>query len=143
MRLKEHDATAYHPAVPFVCPWYSSCFQQSLCNWRADCPNWPGVAAMGTRFLRQQGMYVTVHADVPYKGIVTASLTLNGVEVWWTKSDSKGNLVAKFDVESVKAIIEVPRATLELTGRVELPEEGIAYVFSGTDTVPVVDNGGK
>ena len=74
---------------------------------------------------------------------VKASLTLNGVEVWWTKSDSQGNLVAKFDVDSVKAIVKVPSATLELTGEVELLDEGIAYAFSGTDTVPVVDNGGK
>ncbi|MDY0168027.1 MAG: hypothetical protein RBS80_15875 [Thermoguttaceae bacterium] len=103
----------------------------------------PIQVSPGTINLGQQGMYVTVHADIPYAGVVTASLTLNGVEVWWTKSDSQGNLVAKFDVESVKAIVEVPSATLELTGIVERPDEGIAYAFSGTDTVPVVDNGGK
>lgn len=92
--------------------------------------------------LAHQGQCVTVHADIPYRGVLTASLTLNGVEVWYTKSDARGNLVAKFHVDEVKAIIAEPSAELTLSGEVETPEGGVVP-FSGTDTVRVVDNGGK
>ncbi len=92
--------------------------------------------------LAYEGEVVTVHADIPYSGVVTASLKLNGVEVWWTKADNQGNLVAKFDVDSVKDIIAVPSADLELSGMVEI-EEGFEVPFSGSDTVKVVDNSGR
>ena len=45
--------------------------------------------------LAYEGVVVTVHADIPYRGVVTASLQLNGVEVWYTKADAQGDLVAK------------------------------------------------
>ena len=92
--------------------------------------------------LAHQGEVVTVHADIGYTGVVSASLKLNGVEVWYTKSDAQGNLVAKFDVDKVKSIIAVPSAELTLTGAVETAE-GVEVLFSGTDTVRVVDNSGK
>jgi hypothetical protein len=92
--------------------------------------------------LAYQGTVVTVHADIPLRGVVTASLKLNGVEVWYTKADARGDLVAKFDVDKVKNIISPPSATLTLTGVVEMPE-GVQFDFSGTDTVKVIDQSGK
>ncbi len=92
--------------------------------------------------LAHQGVWVTVHADIPYKGVVTATLELNGVAVAWTKADAQGNLVAKFAVDDVKDIIDEPSADLTLTGVVETVED-VAIPFSGTDTVQVVDNSGK
>lgn len=92
--------------------------------------------------LAYQGTVVTVHADIPYRGVITASLRLNGVEVWYTKADARGDLVAKFDVDSVKNIVAPPSATLTLVGVVETIE-GDQVSFSGTDTVRVIDESGK
>jgi hypothetical protein len=92
--------------------------------------------------LAYEGTVVTVHADIPYAGVVTSSLYMNGVQVWWTKSDSQGNLVAKFDVGSVKSIVAPPSAQLELVGTVET-REGDVFDFGGTDSVKVIDQSGK
>lgn len=92
--------------------------------------------------LAYEGTVVTVHADIPYTGVVDASLHLNGVEVWYTKADSRGDLVAKFDVDAVKAIVSRPSAELTLSGVVETAE-GVLIPFSGTDTVRVIDQEGK
>jgi hypothetical protein len=83
--------------------------------------------------LDQKGEWVTVHADIPL-GLVEAGLTLNGVEVWYTKDDARGDLVAKFLVGDVLEIVAVPSATLVLRGTTITGDS-----FSGTDTVPVVD----
>ena len=92
--------------------------------------------------LAYEGTVVSVHADIPYAGVVTASLKLNGVEVWWTKADARGDLVGKFNVDDIKKIVAPPGATLELTGYVETPL-GIDVPFSGSDTIRVVNNSGK
>jgi hypothetical protein len=92
--------------------------------------------------LAYQGTVVTVHADIPYNGVVTASLRLNGVEVWYTKADNRGELVAKFHVDSVKNIVAPPSAQLTLVGVVETME-GDRVSFSGTDTVRVIDQKGR
>jgi hypothetical protein len=92
--------------------------------------------------LEYEGTAVTVHAEIPYRGVVTASLLLNGVEVWRTFADNRGELVAKFDVDSVKNIIAPPSATLTLTGVVET-EDGEQVPFSGVDVIKVIDRSGK
>jgi hypothetical protein len=78
------------------------------------------------------GELLTVHTDIPLGLVDTSSLSLNGVEVAWTKADARGNLVAKFDLAEIKAIVEPPQATLQLQG---LTNDGVE--FSGTDTVTV------
>jgi len=80
------------------------------------------------------GPWVTVHVDIPYSIVDTASLTLNGVAVAWTKADLQGNLVAKFESTAVREIVEAPRTTLTLSG---MTVEGMT--FSGSDTVAVKD----
>lgn len=92
--------------------------------------------------LAYQGTVVTVHAEIPYAGVVTASLELNGVEVWWTKADSRGELVAKFDVDKVRDIVAPPSAELTLSGVVRTCE-GLTVPFWGTDMVNVIDQSGK
>ncbi|MFZ5832689.1 MAG: hypothetical protein ACOY3P_21590 [Planctomycetota bacterium] len=89
--------------------------------------------------LGEQGTWVTVHADIPLAGVITATVMLNGVEVAWTKADSQGNLVAKFVVDDVRAIVAPPSATLELVGEVVTPEGTVA--FSGSDSVRVIAGG--
>ena len=89
--------------------------------------------------LNSDGEWVTVHAEIPYQGVVTASLFLNDVEVAWTKADSQLDLVAKFAVDSVKSILSPGSATLELSGVVETLEGD--QPFSGSDTIKVVKEG--
>jgi len=82
--------------------------------------------------LVSEGTVVTVHTDIAYYSVDTASLTLNGIPISWTKSDARGQLVAKFNQDDVKNIVAPPSATLELSGTTK---EGQS--FSGTDTIAV------
>ncbi|MFH1313826.1 MAG: hypothetical protein ABIJ00_11460 [Candidatus Eisenbacteria bacterium] len=87
----------------------------------------PSTIALGS-----VGEWVTVHTDIALGLVDTSTLSLNDVPVAWTKADAKGNLVAKFDLEEIKAIIEPPEATLTLLGSTK---DGVE--FTGTDTVGV------
>lgn len=83
--------------------------------------------------LDSQGTWVTVHADIPYSSVSGASVTLNGIPVEATFADDCGDLVAKFDLNTVKAILSLGAFELRLTG---LTKDG--GTFSGTDTVVVI-----
>jgi hypothetical protein len=89
--------------------------------------------------LNSEGEWVTVHADIPLAGVVTASLTLNGVNVAWTKADNHLDLVAKFAVDEVKSILSPGSAELVLSGVVATPEGD--QPFHGADTIKVVKEG--
>ena len=78
------------------------------------------------------GDWITVHTNIAYGIVDTSSVTLNGVPVAWTKSDLRGNLVAKFTQADIKAIVAPPEATLELSGLTTGGEP-----FTGSDTVTV------
>lgn len=84
------------------------------------------------------GQWLTIHADIPLSVVDTASVYVNGVAVDWTKADAQGDLVAKFCLDDVLAVIAPPSATLTLTGTTR---DGAT--FSGTDTVKVVTIGDK
>lgn len=84
------------------------------------------------------GQWLTIHADIPLSVVDTASVYVNGVAVDWTKADAQGDLVAKFCLDDVLAVIAPPSATLTLTGTTK---DGAT--FSGTDTVKVVTIGDK
>lgn len=85
-----------------------------------------------TIVIASDGDWITVHTNIAYGSVDTSSLTLNGVPVAWTKSDLRGNLVAKFGQADIKAIIEPPEVTLELSGLTTGGEP-----FTGSDTVTV------
>ena len=53
---------------------------------------------------RVQSTIVTVHTDIAYNLVVGASVSLNGVEIDWWKSDDRGNFVAKFDSDEIKTL---------------------------------------
>jgi hypothetical protein len=77
---------------------------------------------------------VTVHTDIPYSVVAGASVTLNGIEIDWWKSDNRGYFVAKFDANAVKGKVEAnTTATLTLSGVTTSDAE-----FSGTDDVDVI-----
>ena len=85
-----------------------------------------------TIVLASQGTLVTIHTNIAYSSVDTASLTLNGIPVAWTKADDRGQLVAKFNQSDVKNIVAPPSAELELSG---YPKSGES--FSGSDTIVV------
>lgn len=80
-----------------------------------------------------QGGEITVHATIAYSKVDKSSVTLNDIPVKWTKADSRGELVAKFDEAAVKAIVSAPSAVLTLKG---VTVDGEA--FEGSATVRVV-----
>ena len=87
--------------------------------------------------LDSQGTCVTVHATIPLSAVAAATVTLNGEVVpALIKSDSRGDLVAKFKIGDVKDIVDPPpsSATLTLAGLSKTGE-----TFSGFDTIRVID----
>jgi len=82
--------------------------------------------------LDSEGTLVTVHTDIAYYAVDTASLTLNGIPIAWTKADARGNLVAKFNQDDVKDIVAPPSVALELSGTTT---DGTS--FSGTDMIVI------
>lgn len=79
-----------------------------------------------------KGTWVTVHTDIPYHQVDTGTVQLNGLSAKTTFADDCGNLVAKFSLDEVKAIVKPPEATLTLTGATKDGE-----FFTGSDTVAV------
>jgi hypothetical protein len=85
-----------------------------------------------TLVIASESEWLTVHTDIALSAVDTSSLMLNGLAVSWTKADARGNLVAKFDIDEVKAMVAPGEAVFELTG---VTTAGVS--FSGTDSVPV------
>ncbi len=77
--------------------------------------------------------WVTVHTDLPYTSVASASVTLDGIPIAWSKSDSRGYFVAKFQIGQVKGIATPPSVELTLAGTLYNGE-----TFSGTDAVTVI-----
>lgn len=77
---------------------------------------------------------VTVHAEIALSAVDAGSVRLEHLTPYLVKADSRGELVAKFDSEAVKAIVAPPSATMTLTG---MTKDG--QPFSGTATVAVRD----
>ena len=82
--------------------------------------------------LKSQSVWVTVHTNLPYSLVVPNTVELNDIPADLTKSDDRGNLVAKFHSSKIKPIVSVPLATLTLTG-----EKTDGADFFGSDTIEV------
>ncbi len=84
------------------------------------------------------GDWMTVHTDLAYSSVDTASVELdvnNGQAILSaraTKADDCGNLVAKFSLTELKGLVAPPSAILTLTGSTKDGE-----MFAGSDTVVV------
>ena len=88
--------------------------------------------------IQSKSTIVTVHTDVAYSLVTGASVFLNGVTIDWWKSDDRGNFVAKFNSDEVKALdglIIGDYNTLVLTGYTTGGE-----AFMGTQDIIVIDN---
>ena len=85
-----------------------------------------------TLVLSSPDTIVTVHSNIPYGSVDTASLTLNGIEATFTKADACGDLVVKFSRGDIQGIVEPGTATLTLLGSLK---DGTA--FSASDDITV------
>jgi len=92
----------------------------------------PIQVSPATLILDSPGTWVTVHAEIPYGDVVHTTLTMNGVELVYSKSDNRGELVVKFAREDIQDIVSPPEAMLTLTGTTTSGE-----TFVGSEMVPV------
>lgn len=87
--------------------------------------------------IQSEGTVVTVHTDIAYSAVNGATVLLNDVPIAWWKSDSRGQFVAKFNMEEVTELVdadvlELGDIMLTLTGSSVLGE------FSGSQTIKVI-----
>jgi len=92
----------------------------------------------GTIVIGSDVTWVSVHTDISLARVNTSTLTLNGVPIAWTKADSRGNLVAKFNFDKIERIVTPPGEVLTLKG---VTKDGI--LFAGSDRVVVRKGGPK
>ncbi|MHC1769437.1 MAG: hypothetical protein AB9869_35000 [Verrucomicrobiia bacterium] len=90
----------------------------------------PAVVNLSTT---PNGNWFTVHADIAYSAVDTATVKLNGISVNWTKVDNQGYLVAKFLLGDVRSILVVGDNELTLSGSTTG-----GGTFSGSTSVRVV-----
>ena len=72
-----------------------------------------------TLVLSSPDTIVTVHSNIPYASVNTASLTLNGIPAIFTKADACGDLVVKFGRADVQGIVVPGIATITLSGELK------------------------
>jgi hypothetical protein len=90
--------------------------------------------------LNSNGGSVSLHTDIRYALVSNAELEVEGepVDRIWTFADSRGDLVVKCNLDTVKGMVDVDvgEATfvLEVT-----TQDGTSY--SGTDTITVIARG--
>jgi len=86
--------------------------------------------------LASKSVWLTAHTNIPYGSVDTSTVCLDGLKASVTKSDDRGYLVAKFDVDEVKNMVSPPEATLTLSGAL-----WNGTTFSGSDTIVVIAGG--
>jgi hypothetical protein len=84
------------------------------------------------------GTWVTVHAEISYYDVDRLTVSLDGIDVVYIKSDARGELVAKFNLDDVKDILSEGEVDLTLSGNTF---EGVEFI--GTDTIKVIVPAGK
>jgi hypothetical protein len=100
----------------------------------SDLGDVPIVVSPNVLNLQSDGVWVTVHAEIRYSLVEGITVTLNGLPVEVTKSDARGELVAKFSLDAVKGILDVGAVELTLVG-----ETWDGETFTGTDLIEVID----
>jgi len=91
--------------------------------------------------IQSEGAVVTVHTDIPYSDVDAPSVQLNDIAISWWKEDNRGNFVAKFSMDEVKA-----KALDDLTTGEDylltLLLQGLTIdgdLFEGTQEILVID----
>jgi hypothetical protein len=87
--------------------------------------------------LNSNGGSVSLHTDIGYALVIDAELYVEGqrVEQISTFADSRGDLVVKCNLDTVKSMVAVGEATFVL----EVDTQNGPY--SGTDTITVISRG--
>jgi hypothetical protein len=88
--------------------------------------------------IQSESAIVTVHTDIAYHLVTGASVFLNGVAIDWWKSDDRGNFVAKFVSDEIKALEGLNIGdynTLTLYGHTTDEDK-----FEGTQDIMVINN---
>jgi len=95
------------------------------------------VVAPSTLNLASNGGCVTVHAEIGYGATQSVELSVNGqtADVLFTFADSRGELVVRCDIETIKQMVSVGEATFALTVHTA---DG---TYTGSDTIKVIDRG--
>ena len=88
--------------------------------------------------LQNKGEVVTVHTNIAYSIVSGSTVSLNGIEISWWKSDDRGYFVAKFltsDVKNLPGLVIGGYNTLTLNG---VTKEGVS--FTGSEEIKVINN---
>jgi hypothetical protein len=87
--------------------------------------------------LQSNGGCVTVHAVVAYRAVTGAGLYVEGAQVGdiVTFPDSRGELVVRCSIETVKSMVSVG------TARFDLVVQTGSGTYTGTDTITVISRG--
>lgn len=87
--------------------------------------------------IQSQSTVVTVHTDIAFSLVAGATVTLNEVEIAWWKYDDRGNFVAKFDSDEIKALDLVIGSYNRLT-LIGVTTDG--EYFTGSQDIMVINN---
>lgn len=85
-----------------------------------------------TLVLSSPDTIVSVHSNIPYSAVDVMSLTLNGIDASYTKTDNQGCLVVKFGRADIQGTVSPGQATVTLCG---LLSDGEPFEASDTITV--------
>jgi hypothetical protein len=88
--------------------------------------------------LQNKGEVVTIHTNIAYSLVAGSTVSLNGIEISWWKSDDRGYFVAKFlmsDVKNLSGIVIGGYNTLTLNG---VTKDGVS--FTGSEEIKVINN---
>jgi hypothetical protein len=88
--------------------------------------------------LQSNGEVVTVHTDIAYGDVYAYSVYLNGVWIQSWKSDLQGNFVAKFSMDTIKALEGLVIGEYNLFSFSGVTSEGESFV--GEQEILVLDN---
>jgi len=90
--------------------------------------------------LSSQGTVVTVHTDIGYSAVAGTTVYLNGVPIYFWKSDARGYFVAKFVMADIKDLpLEIDGYnTLTMVGTTKAGE-----AFWGSQDILVINQSGS
>lgn len=87
--------------------------------------------------IQSSGTVVTVHTDIAYWTVVGSTVLLNDVEIQSWKADNRGNFVAKFSMDAIKALDGLIIGEYNEFTMVGVDTDGDA--FSGTQEIRIID----
>jgi len=90
--------------------------------------------------IQSKSTIVTVHTDIAFRIVDGESVTLNGVEINYSKADDRGYFVAKFLSDEIKALYEAGELGLGYNTLRLLGVRNDDIGFWGEQDIMVIDN---